>query len=360
MKRGIARTALGLALAALAVGGPLSAYAQPIKRTRPIQFSEPRSDTAATNRLNDFAEENKNTLRTLQEGMGRSFDVTGQDASSTQPLPVAPPISPGLHSRKIQELRDREKNWVFVNPEEVPTGLTPEEMMRLSEFENDGLQKGKTTVLERYLEKFGREGMGETNSAMGDLGDSNDRESVFGEDLREDETHLDPVKASVREAEQSLRRTMSEEPTTKLMPELGEASVMPGLFDTPNAKTAADKAQELRASQFRQMLQADLPKSAVSALPTLPNVSGGLGRDYSSSLGNMSGMGGLIPGSSAISSPAPAVTRPTPGLGSAALSSAGMPAAPSLSSAPRITPAPLPASRPAVAPMFLDGNKRKF
>ncbi len=340
--------ALGGALAALAVGGALNLFAQPIKRGPSIKFSDPRSETVTTN-LNALTEEKKNNLRRLEEDLTRSFRMLeGDDASGARRMLPRPPPGPIIQNRKVRELLDK-KDWVFDTPEDRMSGLTAEEMMNVSQLDDQGREKSSIPVFERYYDSMGRDGLGATNRASGSIGDSREARDTFEAQQAGDASPSDPLQARIKDAERGLRQTMSEDSGLKLLPSLNDASVMPDLFDSETAKVTQSKAQDSRLNQFKQMFQTDLSKTATPSFSSLRPLGGSLGGDRFGSAG-----GGAVKAAPSLSLPSPA----TPG--SASLSRSGLAASPGLTGTDRSTAESTVSRRAPPSSPFPDIPRRKF
>lgn len=353
MNLGFHRIAWGAALAALAVGAGLTVQAQPIRRGPPIQFSEPRRETATTN-LNALAEEKKNNLQRLEEELNNSFRVLNRDdASGAQRMLPRPPPGPLIQSRKVRELLDRrekQENWVFDSPESRMNGLTPEEIMGISQLDDQGRELSSIPAFERYYNSLGREGLGTTNRDSGSYSDSRENRDTF-DGRKADEPPADPLKAKIQEAEQGLRQALREDSGLKSLPTFSDGSVMPKLTEDPNSKTAQTKLQESRLDQFKRMSQTDLAKPVTpSAFSSLPSLSGSLPGDRFRSLN------GVTVKPAPALSPPPATTSPAV----SGLSGAGLAASPGLAGASHSTPDPVVTRRASPPSQLPEIPRRKF
>lgn len=134
----------------------LAAAAQrPSEPVPSIKFTEPTSAVISTNQAKPA--EPLPSLLGLDAGVRKPFEVfnTGDSFSGTRtppPMHGSPPSA--AETKRMKEALDRKKNWAFLTPEEIYGVQTPEEMMRLTEFGQDGAAKESKTSLERYLERI--------------------------------------------------------------------------------------------------------------------------------------------------------------------------------------------------------------
>jgi hypothetical protein len=352
MNFGFYRIALGVTLAALAVGATLSALAQPIRRGPSIKFSEPRRETVTTN-LNALAEEKKNNLRRLEEELNNSFHVLNRDdASGAQRMLPRPPPGSIIQSRKVRELlerKDRKDNWVFDSPENRKNGLTAEEIMDITQLDDQGREESSIPAFERYYNSLDREGLGTTNREAGSYTDSREKRDALDGQGNDEEPSSDPLKAQIEQAEQGLRQSLNEDSGLKLLPTFDDSSAMPKLTESKDPKTVQSKLQESRLDQFKQMSQTDLTK------PITPSVFG------VAAPGSSLGGDRFIPLSGIPAKPAPSLTPPpTATPAPSGLSSAGLAASPSWAGASRSTPEPVVPRRTPPPSQFPETPRRKF
>lgn len=119
-----------------------------------VQFTEPTSATITTNQAKSA--ESLSNLLGLETGVRKPFEVfnMGDSFSGTRTPPPARGAPPSAaETRRIKEALDRKKNWAFLTPEEIYGVQTPEELMHLTEFGQDGAAVEPKTALERYLER---------------------------------------------------------------------------------------------------------------------------------------------------------------------------------------------------------------
>ena len=143
-------------LVALALASPLVCYGQSggRQRSRPIEFSAPRGETVTTN-LHELTSP-KDGLKQLEEDLYAPLQSFAP-RSSLEGV-VAPPPRPAppsaIQSKRIKELLERRKNWVFMKPEDLLSGPTVEQILKAPEYGPDGQEKKELPPMEAYYERL--------------------------------------------------------------------------------------------------------------------------------------------------------------------------------------------------------------
>jgi hypothetical protein len=249
----------------------LTALAQPARRGPAIKFSEPKNESVSTN-LNPYADTIRNNLRQLEEGVSPRIGVFNQAEIETIARPVLRP-PPVIQSKRVRELLDRQKNWVFISPEEQATELTEEEMMGVTLLDEQGQKKTSISPLEKYYQNLDRAQAGGTNQLSNGRGTRSDDEGWLsrGEGGEGGEGSFNPVQDRLQETERGLQSLLKTDTGSKFFTENPQIGSMPDLFAPPRVgKTSEEKAQELRSDQFRQMMQPDY--SRPGGFPGVPSV----------------------------------------------------------------------------------------
>ena len=151
-----------LALATAGLSGVLvcSPRAGGQERGRPIEFSRPKSTEVSTN-LHQLGTK-RDCLRQLQDDLLQPFGAFGPKSSldgvlapaSAVPTPAAPPIL----SKRAKELQERRKNLIFMSPEDLVPGLSPEEIFKMPQYDKNGQERKKLSPLEQYYERLDHSG----------------------------------------------------------------------------------------------------------------------------------------------------------------------------------------------------------
>lgn len=143
--------AVALALASVMVCSAQTAGRQ---RSRPIEFSEPRSDEVTTN-LHQLTSK-KDGLKQLEEDLYaplQSFAPRSSLEGVTAPPPRAPAPS-AIQSKRIKELLERRKNWVFMTPEDLLSAPTVEQILKAPEYGADGQEKKDVRPINGYYDRL--------------------------------------------------------------------------------------------------------------------------------------------------------------------------------------------------------------
>lgn len=335
---------IALGVLALAAMWGVDAGAQPRGRGPSINFSSPKNDTVSSN-LNAFADPHRNTLKRLEDDLTQPLRMLNTDpnAGAAGMLP-RPPAGPVIQNKKVRELLDKKKNWVFATPEEQLLGASAEQLQasKLEGQEGDAA----STAFERYYQNLTRDTGSATNRSS-DLGmESRDLQEQIEMQMQSGfaESAADVARERFSQADQGPPG--QGEAVSYLLPSLGENSVMPDLFESRSVTTWQTRASESRMEHFKAMLQ-DAPKSPVVQVPTLPLPSVGDSFDAGGSSTWRSSLGGST------------TIRPaSPQLGASGFSSAGL-ASPGFSSLSQPPVAPPPARTPPPT-LFREMPKRVF
>ncbi len=147
-----------LALATVGLSGVLvySPRAEGQERGRPIEFSQPKSAEVGTN-MHQLGGK-RDGLRQLQDDLLQPFEAFSPKSSLDGVLAPAPavhaPATPPTLSRRAKELQQRRKDLIFMSPEDLVPGLTPEEIFRMPQYDKNGQETKKMSPLEQYYERL--------------------------------------------------------------------------------------------------------------------------------------------------------------------------------------------------------------
>jgi hypothetical protein len=147
----VCRATVTLALTGLLA---YSAHAAGRQRGRPIEFSVPRSDDVTTN-LHQLTNK-KDGLKQLEEDLYRPLQSFAPKSSLEGVVapPVRPPSSSVIENKRVKELLERRKNWVFMTPEDLVGGPTVDEILKTPQFGAEGQQRKELPALERYYQSL--------------------------------------------------------------------------------------------------------------------------------------------------------------------------------------------------------------
>jgi hypothetical protein len=147
---------ISLGAAALAVGGLLVCNAQPQgkQRGRPIEFSLPRGEAVSTNLQQLMSK--PDDLKQWQEELYKppqSFEPQSS-LDGVVALPVRPPATPAIQNKRVKELLERRKNWVFISPEDLLAAPTVDEILKTPELGPDGQEQKELPALQRFYQRL--------------------------------------------------------------------------------------------------------------------------------------------------------------------------------------------------------------
>ena len=230
-----------LGAAILAASGLLvcSAKAGGKERGRDIEFSAPRSDEVTTN-LHQLTSK-KDGLKQLEEDLYQPLQSFGPSSSldGVAEPPPRPPAAPVIQSKRVRELLERRKNWVFMSPEDMLAMPTIEDILKTPQFEGDGQEKRDPSAIERYYQRLNTKRPGIDNllrskneDVFGVSGKSNSRDERT---RREDPELPSGVKERAQELSKLFEPGSSESPFAKAAPH-GDLSDTFGLGDNTLSK----------------------------------------------------------------------------------------------------------------------------
>lgn len=189
------------------------------------------------------------------------------------PIVPATAANPPIQSKKVKEMIDRRKNWMFMEPDELVAGPTTEEILGVSKQDEEGEESENLSVLARYYERLERAAAGETNSVKESSNSRRDsererdwRDKEKSDDLRIKDSSQPVFSGSNErgssERDETLKNMLGAEAASKVF-----APSKSGLFSDVfglNAKApqAVDKSPQM--TEFMQLLKTRAP----SAPPT--------------------------------------------------------------------------------------------
>jgi hypothetical protein len=154
-----------LGAAVLAVSGLLvcNAHAGGKGRGRSIEFSVPRSDEVTTN-LHQLTSK-KDGLKQLEEDLYQPLQSFGPSSSleGVAAPPPRAPAAPAVQSKRVKELLERRKNWIFMSPEDILATPTIEDILKTPEYGPDGQEQKELPAIERYYQRLATKRRGANN-----------------------------------------------------------------------------------------------------------------------------------------------------------------------------------------------------
>lgn len=138
------------------------------KRGQPILFSEPKSNVSASNSMQSATGES--ALNNFPEDAKKSFQTFKTENSMDGILlPPSSPVPPSkIQNKRIQELIERQKDWVFLSPEEMVGVPSAHDVLPVTEYDADGKEKEKEKPAQRFRERLDRSRVALTNKIQSD------------------------------------------------------------------------------------------------------------------------------------------------------------------------------------------------
>jgi hypothetical protein len=198
-----------LGAAALFLGGLLVCSVQAAGRPRGRAINEflvPRSDEVTTN-LNQLTSK-KDGLKQLEEDLYSPLQSFAPKSSldGVVARPPRPPAGPVIQNKRVKELLDRRKDWVFMTPEDLLAAPTIDEILKTPQFGPDGQERKDLSAIERYYQRLAAKRPGVNQQIQ------SDNDNLFGPPTeskpgQESGGHNDlNLPSSLRESAEALNR----------------------------------------------------------------------------------------------------------------------------------------------------------
>jgi hypothetical protein len=170
------------------LGAALVANAQTAakERGRPIEFSVPKSGEISTN-LHELTSK-KDSLKQLEEDLYKPLE-SFRPESSLDGVIVPPPRSPSappIQSKRVKELLERRKNWVFMSPEDLVSSPSAEDVLKTPQIGPDGQEKRELPPLVRYYRRLSNKQAELNNPLQFKEKDKDKSEDLFGMPTKSD------------------------------------------------------------------------------------------------------------------------------------------------------------------------------
>ena len=199
-----------LGAATLALGGLLVCNAQQGGRApgRRIEFSAPRSGQVTTNLQQLMSK--PDGLKQLEDDSYKALQPLAPQSSldGVVALPTRPAANPAIQSKRVKEMLERRKNWVFMLPEDLVGAPTVEGILKGPALGPDGREQKELPALKGYIERQAAKRSAADNPAQskndelfGSRSQSNPREEVAGQDDSD-------LPSSVRESAEALKKLL--------------------------------------------------------------------------------------------------------------------------------------------------------
>jgi hypothetical protein len=188
------------------------------------------------------------SLRPFEPGMQQSPFVR-------TPVPV-------VRSKKVTEMLQRQKEWVFLEPTEQEFGLTAETFFNLPDTGREKSDEDKRSPLEKFYRRSASKDDGQTNRSYLANGDADDRDEKNPYKLDNlwagssvDSSGGDPLRPNPNGLASTFLQSLSSSPGVSL------GSFNPDKYQSKTDDDRA-KAQQTRMNDFQRMLDANFSVSA--------------------------------------------------------------------------------------------------
>lgn len=240
------------------------------QRGRSIEFSDRRTDEVTTN-LNQMGSR-KDGLRQLEDDLGKPFQTFNPKSSLDGMFtpPMRPPSSPAIPSKRAKELMERQKNWIFMTPEDLTDAPTEEDIFKLREYDKDGQEKKKSSALERFMEKQQAERKGtrkKTDSKEDDL------EMTLKEKGKKSENDDPSMPEGLRDSEQNLKKLFDSDAISRSLSPIAPANSFADVFGLGSPSSTPTPTENPNIAKYRQLLDSHAPPSPTDPFSSIPGAS---------------------------------------------------------------------------------------
>ena len=183
--------------------------------------AKPEQSTASGQK--DYTEKTSNQatkellkLNNRQDGLKKLEDELNQPLREFSPKSsldgaFAPPMFPPaprqvIPSKRLQELLEKQKNWIFMTPDELLAPPSAEDVLNVPKYGPDGQEKKKLTPLERFYESLGNKS--ENNLSSKPLKDEDPLGAHRGLGKEEQDEKDDLLPGAVKNSEKELRKLL--------------------------------------------------------------------------------------------------------------------------------------------------------
>lgn len=234
--------------------------AQGAQSDKPIDFSRAPSDEVTTN-INELRA-HKDGLHQLEDNLFRPLQSVAPK-SSLDAIFVPPErtvIMRPAQSKKARELRDRQKNWAFIDPDATEKPQTTEEAFQVKEYDADGKEKKKLTLVEQFYRRLERQRKGK-NDPQDDNADDEDSTKRKARDSSLDDSDDDSNSfvSSKKNGEDGKKKDSDPWQLSPILTPLNSSGPFNDFLGSDNntrsSPTQAQiEAQKSRMSEFQQIL----------------------------------------------------------------------------------------------------------
>jgi len=232
---------------------------------RSIELSAPASVEMLTNFNHSAAQqEGRKQLEADLFKQRRLFPDNNSLGGMLAPQLPNPTAMPVIRSKRVQELLERRKNWIFMSPEDLTSAPSAEELLNLPEYSKDGQEKKMLSPLERYYQNLERGSKTATVKSKFQDDDAfgfRDRDASRLDSGQRDAANLS---GDGSDNERNLKRSLN--PDADRDGQVPARSSFSDIFGLANVKPLAghDEVHKLRMEQFKTQILG-LPPSLPAA-----------------------------------------------------------------------------------------------
>lgn len=299
------------------------------RRGRPIEFSAPRTEMGSTNFEDASGEKLQESLlrQKLKDAASLPSGLIDSRGSldGVMAVPYQPPPTPPARNQRVKELLDQRRNWIFMSPEDMNAGSTPEETFGAPEVEATGRKKARLSVVERFYQRLEQESEVRSGRAAAKA------KAKGGGDSPANGEEESPMARRVTATENALKRIFDADTAGDFLPKANDKGFVSDWFgqaEPDSLSFGRTAAQKERLEEFKQLLDPH-PALDTSLKAITPSVAGA----------------GLSASASWMPPASPTVPAVPSGIGSG--NELGLTALPGLNSVaagqPNYVPPPLPA-----------------
>jgi hypothetical protein len=279
-----------LAAATLVLSGVLVGNAQTSRkeRGRPIEFSLPKSDEV-TNNLHELTSK-KDSLKQLEEDLYKPLESFRPESSLDGVIvpPPRTPSAPPIQSKRVKELLERRKNWVFMSPEDLVSAPSAEDVLKAPQVGPDGQEKKELPSLERYYRRLSNK-QAELDNPL-QFKDKNKSEDLFGmptkSDSRDERVPQEDliIPSGVKESAQALNKLVESDKSEGRFSRVAMHGDMSDTFGLGNQPLSKEQVREHKKfmDDYRSMVD---PSWHPPAVANADNLMSTLGAETTSSAG---------------------------------------------------------------------------
>ena len=120
----------------------------------PLNFPCPESEEVTTNLQQLMGQ--PDDLKQLEEELYRPLQSLAPESSldGVVDLPTRPPATSVVQNKRVKDLLERRKNWVFMSPEDLLAAPTVDEILKAPERGPDGKEQKELPAFERYYKRL--------------------------------------------------------------------------------------------------------------------------------------------------------------------------------------------------------------